>query len=156
MVFEQIHVAVAQLLAVHLLDAVSEQAAVQADETLLGQLADECGYVLVLHIGVGVVFGAGGGIGGVAVVHEEAHLVGRFAVVLVLLAVEHESLGHLKMAFGHECHLHLVLDVLHAHTVAEAQPLHDAVQGLGVNGLVLRTESLEQRSFYFFHGERLL
>ena len=56
MVLEQVDVAVGQFLAIHLLDLVAQEAAVEADESLLGQFADEGGDVLVLHVGVGVIF----------------------------------------------------------------------------------------------------
>ena len=73
---EQFEIAVGELLAVHLLDAVGEQAAVQADEVALGQLSDEGCDVLVLDVGVGVELRTGGGVGSFAVVGEELHLAG--------------------------------------------------------------------------------
>ena len=128
MVLEEIDVAVGGFLAVEGFNLVAKQTAVQADKALLGEFADERGDVLVLYVGVGVVLGAGGGIGRVAIVDEEAELVGRFAVVLMALTVEHESFCGLEMAFRHQCHLHLVLYVLHAHAVAEAQVVGDGFQ----------------------------
>ena len=128
MVLEEIDVAVGGFLAVEGFNLVAKQTAVQADKALLGEFADERGDVLVLHVGVGVVLGAGGGVGRVAIVDEEAELVGRFAVVLMALTVEHESFCGLEVAFRHQCHLHLVLYVLHAHAVAEAQVVGDGFQ----------------------------
>ena len=55
MVCQFVNVFVGQLLAVHLLDAVGQQAAVQADETRLGQFTDERGNVLVLHVRIGII-----------------------------------------------------------------------------------------------------
>ena len=71
------------------------------------------------------------------------------------LAVEHEGLGHLVVLFGHECHLHLILDVLHAHAVAETQTLHDAVDAVGIDVLALRSEGLDQRALDLFSREAL-
>ena len=55
-VSQHVDVLVGQLLAVHLLNAVGQQATVQADEVRLGQLADERGNIFMLHVGVGVIF----------------------------------------------------------------------------------------------------
>lgn len=66
---EQVQVFVRQFLAVHLLDAVGQQAAVQADE-VCWQLADQRGDVLIFDVGVGVVLRAGRRVRGVAVVDQ--------------------------------------------------------------------------------------
>ena len=79
---------VSELLAVHLLDALHEQATVQTYEVFLGQLTGERGDVLMLHIGVGIEFRAGGRILCLHIVGEELHLVEHFAVLLVLLPVD--------------------------------------------------------------------
>ena len=55
-------VLVGEGLAVHLLDTVGKQPAVQADEVRLGQLADERSDVLVLHVGISVVLRTGGSV----------------------------------------------------------------------------------------------
>lgn len=155
MVLEEIDVAVGCFLAVEGFNLVAKQTAVQADKALLGQFADERGDVLVLYVGVGVVLGAGGGVGRVAIVDEEAEFVGRFAVVLMALAVEHESFCGLEMAFRHQCHLHLVLYVLHAHAVAEAQVVGDGFQLLRVERVAGRGKGFENGTFDFVERERL-
>ena len=78
MAVEQTQVFVRQLLAVHLLDAVGQQTAVQADEVPLREFADQRGDVLVLDVGVGVVFRSRCRVLRIAVVDQEVEL---FAVL---------------------------------------------------------------------------
>ena len=111
-VFQQAEVFVREFLAVHLLDAVGQQPAVEPDEVLFGQFADQRGDVLVLDVGVGIVFRTRRGVRGIAVVDQEFELFAVFAILGVLLAVEHVALGHGEIAFGHERHLDLVLYLL--------------------------------------------
>ena len=125
MVVEVIEVLVGQFLAIHILDAIAEHTAVEADEARLGQFADERGDVLLLHVGVGVVFAAGGGVACVAVVDEELHLVLHLTILIVLLAIEDISLGHLVIALGHQGSLHLVLDLLHGDAVVDVETAQD-------------------------------
>ncbi len=122
---EQLDVAVRELLAVHLLQPVGEQPAVQPDETRLGQLADQGGDVLVLDVGVGVVLRSGGRVLRVAVVEQEVELVAHLAVFEVALAVEHERFGRAVVLLGHERRLHLVLYLLHGHVAADADASED-------------------------------
>ena len=119
MVVEQVEIFVRQLLAVHLLDAVGKQAAVQADEVLLRQLAYERSDILVFDIGIGVVLAARGGVRGVAVVYEELELLAVLAVLGMLLTVEHVALGHGEITLGHERHLDLILYLLDVHAVRD-------------------------------------
>jgi len=128
---------------------------VQADEALLGNLADEGGDILVFHIGIGVKLRSRGGVGGVAVVDEEAQLVGRLAVVLMALAVEHEGFGGLEMTLAHQGYFHLVLDVFNAHAVAEFQVVDDVLKAIGVDGDVDGGEGLEDGSLDLVEGELL-
>ena len=116
-----VDILVGQLLAIHLLDAVGQQATVQADEVRLGQLADERGYVLVFHVGIGIVLRSGGGIHAVAVLREELQLLQCLAVLAVLLAIEHERFCHFEMALAHQRFLHLILNVLHLDIVFNIQ-----------------------------------
>ena len=125
MVVELVEILVGEGFAIHLLDAVGEQTAVQTDEAGLGELADERGDVLVLHVGVGVVLRTRGGILCLHVVGEELHLLQRLAVLGVLLAVEHEALRHLVVALAHQCFLNLVLDVLHADALLNVEVAED-------------------------------
>ena len=80
MVGEQVDIFLGGLLAIHLLDAVGEQTAVETDEIRLGQLAYEGGDILVLYIGVGVILRACGCIGSLAIVGEELQFFHRLAV----------------------------------------------------------------------------
>ena len=86
MVVEQIEVAVGKFLAKDRLDAVGQKAAVDADKNRLGQFADEGGDVFLLHIGVGVILRASGGIRGVDIVAQEVDFLADFAVFGVFLA----------------------------------------------------------------------
>ena len=135
-VLQQVKVAVGQLLAVELLDAVAEQTAVEAYEVRLRQLADKGGDVLVLHVGVGVILGARGRVGSLTIVDEELELVSHLAVLEMALAVEHKRFGSLVVLLLHKRHFHLVLDVLHAHAVAEAQVGHHGIDVGRVDRLI--------------------
>ena len=127
-----VYVLIGQLLAVHLLYAVGEQTAIEAYEARLRQLAYERGYVLVLHIGVGVVLRARGGVGGLHVVGEELEFLQSLPVLGVLLAVEHERLGGLVEALLHQSLLHLVLDVLHLYVIVYVDVADDPRHGAEV------------------------
>ncbi len=129
-VVEQIHISVRQLLAVHGFETVGQQAAVEADEVLLGQLADERGYVLVLDIGVGVVLRAAGGVRRIAVVYQKVEFLAVVALLGVLLAVEHVALGHGVVTLGHERDLDLILNLLDAHAVRDVHAAEDLRQVL--------------------------
>ena len=137
-----VDVLVSQLLAVHLLDAVRQQAAVQTDEVRLGQLAYQRGNVLVLHIGVGVILGARCGIHRLHVLRQERHLLQRLAVLGVLLAIEDERLGHPVEAFAHQCLFHLVLYVFHLDVVVHVQMAQDFRDSPQVSRLVHALERL--------------
>ena len=147
MVFQQAEVFVREFLAVHLLDAVGQQPAVEPDEVLFGQFADQRGDVLVLDVGVGVVFRPRRGVLRVAVVDQEFEFFAVFAILGVLLAVEHVALGHGEIAFGHERHLDLVLYLLDIHAVGDmyaAEYRREVVVG-GVSAY--RKECLADRAF---------
>ena len=119
MVVEQIEIFVRQLLAVHLLDAVRQQTAVQTYEVLLRQLTDKRGDVLVLDVGIGVVLAARSGIRGIAIVDQELQLLAILTILSVLLAIEHIALGHGEVTLRHERDLHLILYLLDAHAVRD-------------------------------------
>ena len=151
---EQAQVFVRQLLAVHLLDAVGQQTAVQADEVPLREFADQRGDVLVLDVGVGVVFRPRRGVLRVAVVDQEFEFLAVFAVLGVLLAVEHVALGHGEITLGHQGHLHLVLNLLDRHAVRDADAAQHrrevVVRGVAAH----REERLADRAFDLFDRER--
>ena len=127
---EQVKVAVRQFLAVHLADAVGQQAAVEPDEAGLGQFADEGGDVLLLDVGVGVVLAAGGRVRGRAVVDQEVQAVADFAVFGVVLPVEHVGFRHGEVALAHQRDFHLVLDFFDVHPVGNVHAAEDVGQGL--------------------------
>ena len=129
-VVEQVEVTVSKFLAVYRLDAVRQQAAVDADEARLGQLADERGDIFLLHVGVGVVLRAGGRVGSIAVVAQEVDLLADLAIFGVLLAVQDVVFGHSVVLFRHQGSLHLVLDLLHGDAVGHADTTQDAVEVL--------------------------
>ena len=119
MVCQQVEVAVGQFFAIHLLDAVSQQTAVEADETALRQFANQGRNVLVLHVGVCVVFAACGGVGRIDIVGQEAQLLHCLAVLCMLLAVEDKTLGNAVIALLHQGLLHLVLYLFDGNTVVD-------------------------------------
>ena len=129
-VVEQIEVTVGKFFAIYFLDAVRQQATVDADEARLGQLADERGDVLLLHVGVGIVLRASGGVRGVDIVAQEVNLLADLAVLGVLLAVQDVVFGHSVVLFRHECGLHLVLDLFHGDAVGHADAAQDGVEVL--------------------------
>ena len=140
---QHVDILVGQLLAEHLLDAVGQQAAVQADEVRLGQLADERGDIFVLNVGIGVVLRTGGRIDGVHVVGEELHLLQRLAILGVLLAIDDERLGHAVVALVHQSLLHLVLDVLDGDIVMDVQVAENLRDSAQVGGLIDALERLD-------------
>ena len=144
MAVEQFEVTVGDFFAVHLLQPVGQQAAVETDEVLLGQLADERGDVLVLDVGVGVVFRAGGGVLGLAVVHQELQLVAHFAVFGMFLPVDDVGFGHLVVAFGHQRRLDLVLNLFDGRAGARAPRTGD-VEGFGDG----RTDLVDRETLAF-------
>ena len=90
MVLEQSYVLVRQFLAVHLLESVSKNAAVESDEVLLWKLTDESRKVLLLDVGICVILAAGSCILSLAILDEEVKVVANLAVFAMPLAIEHE------------------------------------------------------------------
>ena len=152
---KQAQVLVGQLLAVHFLQPLGEHSAVEADEALLGQLADERGDVLLLHVGVGVELAACGCVGRVAIINKEGKFVEHLAVFGVLLAVEHERLGYGKVLLSHQGYFYLILNLFHAHAVGYVDAAKDVGQlllgGEGADGEECFTNGI----FDFLDGERL-
>ncbi len=155
MVRQQLHVFVRKLLAVELLDAVGQQATVQPDEVLFGQFADERRDVFVLDVGIRIVFRAGRRIRGVAVVDQKIEFFAVFAVFGVLLPVEHVAFRYGEVVFGHKRHLDLVLNLLDAHAVRDADAAQHGHQivvcGVGAD----RKKRLADGVFDFVDRERL-
>ena len=152
---EEVDIAVGQLFAVHLFDAVGQQTAVQADEVALGKLADEGGDVLVLDIGVGIVFRTGGGIGGIDIVGEELEFFHGLAVLGVLLAIEYEVFGNGIITFLHKGHLDLVLYLLDGDAVVDVQSGENLGKPAEVDGLVERGEGFDYGVHDFVEREAL-
>ena len=138
-----VDVFVGQLLSVHLLDAVGQQAAVQAYEVRLGQLADERGYVFVFHVGIGVVLRTGGRVDRLHVFREELHLLQRLAVLGVLLTVEDKRFGHAVVALAHQRFLHLILNILHGDVVVDVQVAENLRDSAQVRRLIDALERLD-------------
>ena len=156
MVVEQVEVTVGEFLAVHRFDAVGQQASVDADETRLGQLTNQSGDVLLLHVGVGVVFRARGGVRSVDVVAQEVDFLTDLAVLGVFLAVQDVVFGHRVILFRHQGRFHLVLDFLDGHAVGHADAAQNAVKVL-ISGVKPRSqEGFADGDFDFFERESFL
>ena len=154
MVIEEVEIAIGCLFSVHLFELVAEQAAVQTDEIAFGNFADEGGQVFVLHIGVGIELRPGGGVVGVAIVDEETEFLCRFAICCVAVAIDNKRLGGIVVPFFHERHFHLVLNVLHIHSVAEMQMRHDAIERFGIEGIVGGGTRFQNGVLDFIDAER--
>ena len=113
MLVQQTHVLVAQLLAVHLFDALGQQTAVQTDEALLRQLADQRSDVLVLYVRVRVKFRTLCCVTCLHIVHHEIQTLLGLTVLGVTLTIEDERFRHLIITLRHQRHLYLVLDLLY-------------------------------------------
>ena len=112
MVGQQINILVSKVFAVHLLDTVGQQPAVQTDETCLGKFAYQRGDVFVFYIGISIILGACSCIGGLAIVNQKVQLLHRLAIFCVTLAIEHERFGYPIKSFLHQSLFHLVLNLL--------------------------------------------
>ena len=155
MLVQQAQVFVGQFLTVHLFQPLGEHTAVEPDEALLGQLADERGDILLLHVGVGVELAARSCVGGVAIINKEGKFVEHLAIFGVLLTVEHERLGYSKVFLSHQGYLHLVLYFLHAHPVGYVDAPEDVDEVFFCGERANRQEGLADGVFDFFNGERL-
>ena len=149
MVCKLINILISQLLAIHFLDTVSKQTTVQTNKVRLRQLADERSNVLMLHVGIGIILRACGRVGSIAVVGEELQLAQGLTVFAVLLAIEHERLGHLVEAFAHESLLHLVLNVLHLYVVTYIKMAYNLGYRTKVHWLRHTLKGFENGIHYF-------
>ena len=125
---EQAHVAVAQLFAEHLFDALGQQTTVETNEALLGQLADEGSDVLVLHVRVGIEFRTLCGIGCLDVVHHEVQTALRVAILGVLMTIQHVCFGYLIVSLCHQSNLHLILDLFYGSLITYSQVRQDVCE----------------------------
>ncbi len=130
MLIQEIHVLVAQLLAKHLFDALSQQTAVQSDKALLRQLTDQRSDVLVFHVGVGVELTALRRVARLHVVHHEVQTTLRVAILVVLMTIQHVCLCHLIVALGHQRNLHLILNLFYGCFVTYSQVRQDTTERL--------------------------
>ena len=89
-VLEQSYILVRQFLAVHLLESVGKNAAVESDEVLLRKLADESGKILLLDVCICVILAAGSCILSLAILDEEVKVVANLAILAMSLTIEHE------------------------------------------------------------------
>ena len=156
MVGEEVDIFVSHLFAIHLFDAVDKQAAVQPDESLLRQFADERSDVLVFDIGIGVKFRPCGSILCYTIVGEELHLLECLTVFCVLLAVDDETLCHLIETLLHQCCFHLVLYVFHLDVILDVQVGDDLRHCPQIGRLVDTLECLEDGIHYLVEGEPFL
>ena len=114
MFVQQVQVLVGKFFAVHVLDAVAEHTAVEADEIRFWQLADQGGDIFLLNVGISVKLATCGRILCVAIVDQEVKFLAHFAIFVMLLAVQNIRLGDGIILFSHQRNFHLVLDFFHA------------------------------------------
>ena len=74
----------------------------------------------MLYVCIGIVLAAGSGIVGLAVIYQKIQAVPNITVLSVSLAIEHVVLCNLVVFFLHQGNLHLVLDLLYTHPVADS------------------------------------
>ncbi len=155
MVVQQVDVFVAKFLTVHLLEAVGEHSAVEADEIFLGELAHQRRQIFVLDVGVGIDLTAGSRIHRVAIFHQEFEFLGHLAVFGVALAIEDVGLGHGVVPLGHERYLDLVLYLLDGHLACDRHPGEDIGEHVLGGKTADRQKSLCDSVLDFVHRERL-
>ena len=136
MVGELVDILIGQILTIHLLNTVGKQLAVKADKARLGQFAYQSGYILVLHVGVGIILRPCGRIRCLHVVGEELQTLQCFPGFGMLLPVEHKGLGYLKVALCHECLLYLVLYIFYLYIIIYIQPTDNLGHVTEVDNLV--------------------
>ena len=119
--FEQGDVFICQLFTEHLLDTVCQQTTIEADISCLRQFADKSSDVLLLYVCVSIVFTACSSIGCTAIIDKEVEFFQCLTILIVTRAIEHVEFGYLIVLLGHQCHFHLVLDILHADSVVDAE-----------------------------------
>ena len=165
-----VNVLVSQFLAIHLLDAVGQQTAVQTDEIRLRQLTNQRRDVLVLHVCICVILRTCRRVHTLTVIRQELQLRQRLTVFRVLLAIQHERLRHLVVTLSHQRLFHLVLNILHLDVILNVQMaenlgdspqvcrlvhtlerLHDRVHDLVQRETVLRPVSLRNGKITNFH-----
>ena len=132
---QQVQITVGYFFAVHIFQAVYQQAAVEADKIRFGEFAYQCGDILVLHIGVGIVFAAGSRIGSVAIIEKKFELVPYFPVFQMFLAIQHICLGNAVIMLCNQGDFHLVLDFFYICPVTDT----DTTQHVGDNILCCKT-----------------
>ena len=132
---QQVHITVGYFFAVHIFQAVYQQAAVDADKIRFGEFAYQCGDILVLHIGVGIVFAAGSRIGSVAIIEKKFELVPYFPVFQMFLAIQHICLGNAVIMLCHQSYFHLILDFFHTGSITDT----DTAQYIGNDILCSKT-----------------
>ena len=99
----------------------------------------------MLHVGVGIVLRTRGSVDRLHIVGKELQLGQRFTVLTMGLTVEHERLGHLVVAFAHQCFLHLILNVLHLDVVVHVEVAQNLRNGAQVSWDVYTFERFDNR-----------
>ena len=77
-----------------------------------------------------------------------------FAIRGVAVAIDNKGLGRIVVAFFHQGNLHLVLNVLYIHPIAEVQVRHDAFERFGIERIVRCGTRFEDSVFDFIDAER--
>ena len=77
-----------------------------------------------------------------------------FAIRGVAVAIDNKGLGRIVVAFFHQGNLHLVLNVLYIHPIAEVQVRHDAFERFGIERIVRCGTRFQDSVFDFIDAER--
>ena len=143
MVRQLVDILISQLLAIHLLDTVCKQLAVETDKARFGKFTYQRSDILVLHIGIGIILGTRRSIGSFQIVGHKAHTLQRLAIFGMLLAIEHKRFGHLVVALRHERLLYLVLNILHLDIIVDIKPTENLGHITQIHRLLHRVERLD-------------
>ena len=77
----------------------------------------------------------------------------RLSIFRVAVAIDDKGLCSVVMFFFHQRHFHLVLNVLHVHSVAEVQMTHDALECFGVELIARSRTGFHDGIFDFIDAE---
>ena len=155
MVVQHLDILVRQLLAVYLLEAVGEHAAVQTDEFDLGSSPMSVAMFLFSTFGIGVELASCRGVRSIAVLHEELQLVRAPPDPRYAAGDKAYKLGYRVVTLGHERDLHLVLDLLDRDAVGHADPAQDVGDHVLRSETPDRKECLGDRPLNLLHRKRL-
>ncbi len=97
----------------------------------------------MLHIGIGIVFRACGGICSLAIVGQELKFLHSLTILSMTLAIEHETFGDIVITLFHQGHLYLILNFLDSDAVMYVKMCDDIRQTSEVYIFVYRLERLD-------------